>query len=229
MPENLFDNRAFVYQRDYLHFPAAVGTFQGINFPYLLDQLPPFLGWNPALFRIHQHYGARSVLLRPHAARFVAVVAVIPHHLDAFVGNMLGDGGYEVGGVEQFENAGAMVARQMRLENTGLFSSNYNHAVSVFAMAQAPSMLGDYEFDGTNETAIYDAQGSIFTNQYYYQVYAETTYSNTVLTPMMGTTNFYPLNWGPAPAEEQMIDIGYVVHDVFFLVKYDCTNGFSYE
>jgi hypothetical protein len=101
--------------------------------------------------------------------------------------------------------------------------------VNVFVMPKPSGNLqGDYY--GDDETTTYDPQSSIFTNQYYYMVYSEATYSNTVLTPMMGTTNLTPVNWGPIPADGKLFNTGYMVQDVFFIAQYDYgTNGFKYK
>jgi hypothetical protein len=104
-------------ERDQAHLATALRTKHWINVPGFLDQFAPGAGGDfPGSYRLWLgDFGiTRSRLarrssptngFRPLAAGFVAVVAVVFDCLRAFVGDVLGDGGEEVGGGEHLEVA----------------------------------------------------------------------------------------------------------------------------
>ncbi len=114
MAEDLLDHLAVVNERNEFHLSPAVGTNQRVNFPDLLDQLAPLLRRDARRVVLghvdHVHAGdlgraGFGLALGALAPGAIGVPTVVTHHLKAFVGNMLRDGGYELLGREDFEIA----------------------------------------------------------------------------------------------------------------------------
>jgi hypothetical protein len=77
-----------------------------VHVPDPQDEAPPALGGEPGRRRgdpgaADHEFGGQGALA--DAAHPVRVPAVVAHHLDAFVGDVLGDGGQEIGGGEDLQ------------------------------------------------------------------------------------------------------------------------------
>lgn len=105
VPQDAFDHRPVVDQRDNPHLARTAGTEERIGFPHLLDEFAPLRRWHPARF-VSRHVddlhgltcglGLFGDTFVPPAAYLVAVPAVVPDELEAIVRDVRGDGGDEV-------------------------------------------------------------------------------------------------------------------------------------
>jgi len=123
MAEDLFGHLTVVDKRDDAHFAGAVRTQQGVGFPYLLDEFAPLGRRNPPRLvlgdvnDLHRVICGSSLLrgafvaLAPHLVR---VPTIVPDELEAFVRDVLGDGGDEVAGIEHLEPTAGRTADAKR-------------------------------------------------------------------------------------------------------------------
>ena len=109
--EDFFDDEALVNDRDDAHLLPALWADQRIGMPHLQDQVAPLFGgqfggrWRRA-GRAQGRRGRAAVLgAVALAAHLVGIPAVVAEHLRAFVRDVLGDGGQEISGGEDFEVA----------------------------------------------------------------------------------------------------------------------------
>ncbi len=107
MPEDFLDDARIVNDGDNAHRVLADRAAEGVHVPDPEDEVAPAFGGQ------FERRGRRDARAANHqlgrqgaladAAHFVGVPAVVTDHLGAFVGDVLGDGGQEVGGGEDLE------------------------------------------------------------------------------------------------------------------------------
>ena len=111
MVEDFLDYGRLVDDGDDSHLVLAMGANEGIGVPDFEDDIAPFFGgqflrrrrgagWPQGIGR--DAAGFSEVALAPH---LVGIPAVVADHLSASIGDVLGDGGQEIGGGKYLEVA----------------------------------------------------------------------------------------------------------------------------
>jgi len=116
--EDFLDNARVINNGDDAHRILANGAPKRIHVPHAEDEVAPAFGkefgrgWRGDAGAANQRFGGQSTVA--DAAGFVRVPPIVTHHLCALVGDVLGDGGQEVAGSEDFEVAVDLALRRER-------------------------------------------------------------------------------------------------------------------